>query len=142
MTKDPVTKAIGMTSDEAAPKTAYTTSCFGIRRRSFVVGSFVISHFLLYGLAFAQDAAPSRVVIPFDFESKFDDGRYGQMVGDLIWKKLEICHAMRVQGAKSADGYQVLTVRIIDAGMLPMSLQSFAGDCLIKKAIDVAPFVD
>jgi hypothetical protein len=33
--------------------------------------------------------AAKRVVIPFDFESKFDNGRYGQMVGDLIWKKLE-----------------------------------------------------
>ena len=30
-----------------------------------------------------------KVVIPFDFESKFDEGRYGQMVGDSIWKKLE-----------------------------------------------------
>ena len=27
-------------------------------------------------------------MIPFDFVSKFDDGRYGQMVGDMIWKKL------------------------------------------------------
>jgi len=26
--------------------------------------------------------------------------------------------------------------------MLPMSLQSFAGDCLIKKAIEIAPMVD
>lgn len=34
-------------------------------------------------------AAAKRVVIPFDFESKFDNGRYGQMVGDLVWKKLE-----------------------------------------------------
>jgi hypothetical protein len=41
-----------------------------------------------------------------------------------------------------AEGYQVLTVRVIDASMLPMSLQSFAGDCLIKKAIEVAPLVD
>ncbi len=30
-----------------------------------------------------------KVVIPFDFESKFDDGRYGQMVADSIWKKLD-----------------------------------------------------
>jgi len=30
-----------------------------------------------------------KVVIPFDFESQFDEGRYGQMVGDSIWKKLE-----------------------------------------------------
>ena len=32
---------------------------------------------------------PTRVLIPFDFESKFDDGRYGQMVGDLVWQKLK-----------------------------------------------------
>ena len=35
------------------------------------------------------DAAEPKVVIPFDFESKFDQGRYGQMLGDMIWKKLE-----------------------------------------------------
>ena len=29
-----------------------------------------------------------KVVIPFDFVSKFDDGRYGQMMGDMLWKKL------------------------------------------------------
>lgn len=35
----------------------------------------------------ADDAV--KVVIPFDFQSKFDDGRYGAMVGDLVWKTLE-----------------------------------------------------
>lgn len=30
-----------------------------------------------------------RVVIPFDFESQFDGGRYGRMIGDMVWKKLE-----------------------------------------------------
>ena len=30
-----------------------------------------------------------KVVIPFDFVSKFDDGRYGGKVGDLLWRKLE-----------------------------------------------------
>ncbi len=30
-----------------------------------------------------------KVVVPFDFVSKFDNGRYGEMVGDLVWKKLE-----------------------------------------------------
>jgi hypothetical protein len=64
------------------------------------------------------------------------------ILNNLIWKKLEICHAMRVEGIKGADGYKVVTVRIIDASMLPMSLQSIAGDCLIKKAIEVAPLVD
>lgn len=64
------------------------------------------------------------------------------ILNNLIWKNLEICHAMRVEGTKTAEGYQVVSVRVIDAGMLPMSLQSFAGDCLIKKAIEVAPLVD
>ena len=64
------------------------------------------------------------------------------ILNNLVWKKLEICHAMRVEGTKVPDGYRVVSVRIIDAGMLPMSLQSFAGDCLIKKAIEVAPLVD
>ena len=30
-----------------------------------------------------------KVVIPFDFVSKFDDGRYGKIVGEMIWKKLD-----------------------------------------------------
>ena len=64
------------------------------------------------------------------------------ILNNLIWKKLEICHAMRVEGIKASDGYKVVTVRVIDASMLPMSLQSIAGDCLIKKAIEVAPLVD
>jgi len=33
--------------------------------------------------------APQKVVIPFDFESKFDGGRYGRVIGEMIWKKLE-----------------------------------------------------
>src|SRR5262245_12769797 len=64
------------------------------------------------------------------------------IMNNLIWKKLEICHALRVEGTKAPDGYKVNTVRVIDASMLPMTLQSFTGDCLIKKAIEIAPFVD
>jgi len=64
------------------------------------------------------------------------------ILNNLIWKKLEICHAVRMEGHKVADGFQIVTVHVIDAGMLPMSLQSFAGDCLIKKAIEIAPLVD
>ena len=64
------------------------------------------------------------------------------ILNNLIWKKLEICHAMKIQGYKAAEGFQVVTVHVIDASMLPMSLQSFAGDCLIKKAIEIAPLVD
>lgn len=42
-------------------------------------------------IAAAEDGAGAdepKVVIPFDFQSKFDDGRYGQTVGDMVWKKL------------------------------------------------------
>ena len=56
------------------------------------------------------------------------------ILNSLIWKKLEICHAMKVEGHKVAEGFQIVTVHMIDAGMLPMSLQSFAGDCLIKES--------
>ena len=38
-------------------------------------------------LVFSEEQ--KKVVIPFDFVSKFDDGRYGQMVGDMIWQKLD-----------------------------------------------------
>jgi hypothetical protein len=64
------------------------------------------------------------------------------ILNNLIWKKLEICHAMRLEGYKIAEGFQVVTVHVIDASMLPMSLQSYAGDCLIKKALEIAPLVD
>lgn len=37
----------------------------------------------------AWGAEAKRVVVPFDFQSKFDEGRYGQMVGDMLWKMLE-----------------------------------------------------
>lgn len=64
------------------------------------------------------------------------------ILNNLIWKKLEICHAMRIEGVKVPEGVKISSVRVIDAAMLPMSLQTFAGDCLIKKAIEVAPLVD
>lgn len=64
------------------------------------------------------------------------------ILNNLIWKKIEICHAMKLEGYTVAEGFQIVTVHVIDAGMLPMSLQSFAGDCLIKKAIEIAPLVD
>ena len=64
------------------------------------------------------------------------------ILNNPIWKKLEICHAMKLEGYKVTEGFQVVTVHVIDASMLPMSLQSFAGDCLIKKALEIAPMVD
>ncbi len=51
---------------------------------------FAICNFFLLSLfAFPALAAGSKkVVIPFDFVSDFDQGRYGQMLGEAIWKKL------------------------------------------------------
>src|SRR5271165_6223436 len=46
---------------------------------------------LLAAAAVAQPPAsdpPNKVVIPFDFESKFDNGEYGQTLGDMFWVKL------------------------------------------------------
>ena len=65
-----------------------------------------------------------------------------QMLSNLIWKKLEICHAMKLEGQKVPEGFRVTSVRAIDGAMLPMALQGFAGDCLLKKALEVAPFAD
>jgi hypothetical protein len=64
------------------------------------------------------------------------------ILNNLIWKKLEICHAMKLEGFKVAEGFQIVTVHVIDASMFQMSLQSFAGECLIKIAIEIAPLVD
>jgi len=64
------------------------------------------------------------------------------IVGNLIWKKLEICHAMRLEGQRSGEGFRVTSVRVVDGSMLPMALQGFAGDCLLKKALEIAPLID
>jgi len=40
-------------------------------------------------LAGAAVAAEKQVVIPFDFVSQFDKGRYGRLVGEMLWKKLQ-----------------------------------------------------
>ena len=61
---------------------------------------------------------------------------------NLAWKTLELCHALKLEGQKTAEGFRIHTVRAIDGAMLPMVLQGIAGDCLLKKALDVAPFVD
>ena len=61
---------------------------------------------------------------------------------NLIWRTLEVCHAMKLEGQKVHDGFRVTSVRVIDGAMLPMVLQGFAGDCLLKKALELAPLAD
>ena len=64
------------------------------------------------------------------------------ILSNLIWKKLEICHAMKLEGRKAQEGFRVSSVRVIEGAMLPMVLQGYAGDCLLKKALEIAPFAD
>lgn len=64
------------------------------------------------------------------------------VLDNLIWKKLEVCHALKAEAWKNAEGYRVVSIRVLDAGMLPMALQGLAGDCMIKKALEFAPQVD
>ncbi len=64
------------------------------------------------------------------------------ILSNLVWKQLEICHSLKLEGHTSSEGFRIHSVRAIDGSMLPMVLQGFAGDCLLKKALEVAPFVD
>jgi hypothetical protein len=65
-----------------------------------------------------------------------------QILSNPVWKQLEVCHALKLEGHKSSEGFRIHSVRAIDGAMLPMVLQGFAGDCLLKKALEVAPFAD
>jgi hypothetical protein len=64
------------------------------------------------------------------------------IVGNPIWRTLEICHSIRGEGWKTAEGYRLDSVKVIDSSQLPMELQGVAGDCLIRKALEIAPLAD
>jgi hypothetical protein len=64
------------------------------------------------------------------------------VVGNPVWRTLEVCHALKIEGVKIGDGLKVISARVLDASMLPMALQGFAGDCLIKKAVEIAPLAE
>jgi len=100
---------------------------------------------MMYAVVSEVPKDKSRVAVKAALNDTVSDMRLlasETILNNLIWKKLEICHAMKLEGFKVADGFKVATVHVVDASMLPMLLQSFAGDCLIKKAIEVAPLVD
>jgi hypothetical protein len=116
---------------------------------AFLIGADLAGHaeeeLLIFAVVSEVPKDKSRIAVKASVNDVATDTKLlasDAILNNLIWKKLEICHAMRVEGTKAPEGYRVVTVRIIDASMLPMSLQSFAGDCLIKKAIEVAPLVD
>ena len=123
--------------------------CGGVVMLAFLIGAALAGYaedeLLIFAVVSEVPKDKSRVAVKASVNDVATDTKLlasDVILNNLIWKKLEICHAMRVEGTKAPEGYRVVTVRIIDASMLPMSLQSFAGDCLIKKAIEVAPLVD
>lgn len=128
-------------------------------RTAVLIGSFFMAMAGVEGISFAvteEDVIAFAVVteLPKDktrIPAKVAiDGSVTDMkllasdyiLSNLVWKKLEICHALKLEGRKSSEGFHIHSVRAIDAAMLPMVLQGVAGDCLLKKALEVAPLVD
>ena len=65
-----------------------------------------------------------------------------EILGNPIWRTLEMCHSLKAEAWKTPGGYQLASVKAVDSGMLPMELQGVAGDCLLRKALDIAPLAD
>jgi len=65
-----------------------------------------------------------------------------EILGNPIWRTLEICHSLKAEAWKTPSGYRLASVTVVDSGMLPMELQGVAGDCLLRKALDIAPLAD
>ena len=65
-----------------------------------------------------------------------------EILGNPIWRTLEICHSLKAEAWKTQGGYRLASVKVVDSGMLPMDLQGIAGDCLLRKALDIAPLAD
>lgn len=65
-----------------------------------------------------------------------------EILGNPIWRTLELCHSLKAEAWKTPGGYRLASVKAVDSSMLPMELQGVAGDCLIRKAVDIAPLAD
>jgi hypothetical protein len=65
-----------------------------------------------------------------------------EILSNPIWRTLEICHSLKAEAWKTPGGYRLASVKVVDSGMLPMELQGVAGDCLIRKAVEIAPLAD
>ncbi|MBH0199611.1 MAG: hypothetical protein HP497_09365 [Nitrospira sp.] len=92
-----------------------------------------------------QPKDKTRIVAKVAIEGAVSDMKLlapDHILSNLSWKKLEICHAMKLEGRLVQEGFRVSSVRVIEGAMLPMALQGFAGDCLLKKALEFAPYVD
>ena len=48
----------------------------------------IVASLLTFFAISVPSFAEEKVVIPFDFVSQFDDGGYGEKVGDMVWQRL------------------------------------------------------
>lgn len=65
-----------------------------------------------------------------------------EILGNPVWRTLEMCHSLKAEAWKTPVGYRLASVRVVNPSMLPMELQGVAGDCLIRKALEIAPLAD
>jgi hypothetical protein len=59
-----------------------------------------------------------------------------------VWRNLEVCHSLRGEAVKTPEGYRLESAQVIDSSQLPMVLQGIAGDCLVRKALEMIPPTD
>ena len=100
---------------------------------------------LAFAVVSEQPKDRSRIAAKIAIEGTVSDLKLlapDHILSNLIWKKLEICHALKLEGRKVQEGFRVSSARVVEGAMLPMALQGYAGDCLLKKALEIAPFVD
>lgn len=93
----------------------------------------------------APFASAQKVVVPFDFESKFDRGRYGQIVGDMLWQKLKREGGFIIPGAMAdvRDFCEMNALRIsADTPLERMAKivrEDFQADIAIWGSVERAP---
>lgn len=139
-----------------------TRSAHGSEMRVIRTAIIMCGFFIVAGIVNASSAMAEEDVVAFAVVSELPkdktripakvaiDGSVSdmpllaseQILSNLAWKTLEICHSLKLEGKKSSEGFWIHSLRAIDGAMLPMVLQGVAGDCLLKKALELAPFVD
>ncbi len=82
---------------------------------AFVIGAALAGHaedeLLIFAVVSEVPKDKSRVAVKASVNDVATDTKLlasDAILNNLIWKKLEICHAMRVEGTKAPDGYRVV----------------------------------
>ncbi|RMG03470.1 MAG: hypothetical protein D6741_02225 [Planctomycetota bacterium] len=108
-----------------------------------------VSAVCLFGAWSPAFSAPrEKVVIPFDFVSQFDNGRYGRMVGDMIWTKINreggfvLPESMLdVRDFCNANGYRVTPDMPLEE-VRKIVVDGFGADIGIWGSVERAPGTD